>query len=166
MVRRPHQEREIRGPNPAFLDRVISDLKPAALKATLPGTWCFRVGTGWSGVSILWLGDIAFWSEPLSLCGSMQNCVNRSVSEMHFACCWDVRQPTNSRCSLHCLLFLGPNTTKICPDWLLCSSCFEIHVCSRTRRLPSLKRHTCAGCNTRWIYFSSTPSTQGADHDA
>ena len=37
-----------------------SDLKIGTPVATLPGTWRYRVraGTGWPGVSILWLGEM------------------------------------------------------------------------------------------------------------
>ena len=37
-----------------------SDLKIGTLLATLPGAWRYRVsaGTGWHGVSILWLGEV------------------------------------------------------------------------------------------------------------
>ena len=37
-----------------------SDLKIGTPVATLPGAWCYRVsaGTGWPGVSILWLGEM------------------------------------------------------------------------------------------------------------
>ena len=37
-----------------------SDLKIGTPVATLPGTWCYRVsaGTGCTGVSILWLGEV------------------------------------------------------------------------------------------------------------
>ena len=40
-----------------------SDLKIGTPVATLPGTWPSRVsaGTGWPGVSILWLGEIKSW---------------------------------------------------------------------------------------------------------
>ena len=38
-----------------------SDWKIGTLVATLPGAWCYRIitGTGWPGVSVLWLGEIA-----------------------------------------------------------------------------------------------------------
>ena len=37
-----------------------SDLNIGTPVATLPGAWCYRVsaGTGWPGVSILWLGEM------------------------------------------------------------------------------------------------------------
>ena len=50
-------QQEVSGLNLAFLDQVIQ----VTWLATLPGAMCFRVSdkTGWSGVSILWLGEIA-----------------------------------------------------------------------------------------------------------
>ena len=44
-----------------FLGRIIPvTYKLILQKATLPGAWRYRViaGTGWPGVSILWLGEI------------------------------------------------------------------------------------------------------------
>ena len=40
-----------------------SDLKIVKAVATLPGAWRYRVsaGTGRSGVSILWLGEVESW---------------------------------------------------------------------------------------------------------
>ena len=40
-----------------------SDLKIDTPVATLPGVWHYRViaGTGWPGVSILWLGEVESW---------------------------------------------------------------------------------------------------------
>ena len=40
-----------------------SDLKTGTPVATLPGAWRYRVstGTGWPGVSILWLGEVERW---------------------------------------------------------------------------------------------------------
>ena len=41
----------------------ISDSKIGTPVATLPGAWRYRViaGTGWPGVSILWLGEMESW---------------------------------------------------------------------------------------------------------
>ena len=63
----------------------IGDWKIGSPVATLPGTWCYRIsaGTGWPGVSILWLGEVeSFDLQVLSPCGSMQTCLSRSVSEI------------------------------------------------------------------------------------
>ena len=65
VVRRPPRERKIPGSNPARA-RIFSgsshtsDFKIGTPVATLPGAWCYRVstGTGWPGVSILWLGEV------------------------------------------------------------------------------------------------------------
>ena len=59
----------LRGENPGFESRLhrdfpglshTSDLKIGTPVATLPGAWRYRVsaGTGWPGVSILWLGEM------------------------------------------------------------------------------------------------------------
>ena len=65
VVRRPPQKWEILGSNPACDgifsgSRHTSDLKIGTPVAILPGTWRYRVstGTGWPGVSILWLGEV------------------------------------------------------------------------------------------------------------
>ena len=57
--------RKIPGSNPACASIFsgssdTSDFKIGTLVATLPGTWRYRVsaGTGWPGVSILWLGEM------------------------------------------------------------------------------------------------------------
>ena len=65
VVRRPPQERKILGSNPACA-RIFSrsshtsDSKIGTPVATLPGARSYRVraGTGWPGVSILWLGEM------------------------------------------------------------------------------------------------------------
>ena len=68
VVRRPPQERKVPGSNPActgifFGSSHTSDLIIGTPVATLPGAWCYRVsaGTGWPGVSILWLGEMESW---------------------------------------------------------------------------------------------------------
>ena len=64
--------------------------------ATLPGAWCFRVsaGTGWPGVSILWLDEV----ESL-ICSFYLSVAARKIEQIRpwdtLACCWDVKQPTN-----------------------------------------------------------------------
>ena len=63
-----------------------SDLKIGTPVATLPGTWHYRVsaGTGWSGVSILWLGKVEslICNFYLSV-AARKNCKSRSVPEIH-----------------------------------------------------------------------------------
>ena len=65
VVRRPPRERKVPGSNPACAgifsgSSHTSDLKIGTPVATLPGAWRYRVsvGTGWPGVSILWLGEM------------------------------------------------------------------------------------------------------------
>ena len=52
--------------------------------ATLPSAWHYKVstGTGLSGVSILWRGRTESL-QLLSKCGSMYNCLSRSIPEVH-----------------------------------------------------------------------------------
>ena len=65
VVRRPPREQKIPGSNPAC-DGIFSgsshtsDSKIDTPMAALPGAWRYRVsaGTGRSGVSILWLGEV------------------------------------------------------------------------------------------------------------
>ena len=64
-LRRPPWERKIQGSNPAWAGIFqgsghTSDFKIGTPVATLPGAWRYRVstGTGWPGVSILWLGEM------------------------------------------------------------------------------------------------------------
>ena len=67
-LRCPPREWKIPGSNPAFAgifpgSSHTSDLKIGTPVATLPNTWCYRVGagTGWPGVSILSLGEMENW---------------------------------------------------------------------------------------------------------
>ena len=63
-LRRPPPERQARGLIPACAGIIpgchTSDFKFGTAVAILPGSWRYRVsaGTGWLGVSILWLGEI------------------------------------------------------------------------------------------------------------
>ena len=66
---------------------------------TLPGAWRYMVsaGTGWPGVSILWLGEM----ESL-ICSFYLSVAARKLSEQicpwdTLACYWDVKQPTNKQ---------------------------------------------------------------------
>ena len=62
------------------------DFKIGTPVATLPGTWRYRVSaeTGWPGVSTLTGWDVNFDLQLLSRCGSMYNCLSRSVPEIHW----------------------------------------------------------------------------------
>ena len=64
--------------------------------ATLPGAWHFRVsaGTGWPGVSILWLGEVE--SLIFNFYLSVAACKIVRPWDTH-ACCWDVKQATNKQ---------------------------------------------------------------------
>ena len=63
-----------------------SDLKIGTPVTAVPGAWHYRVsvGTGWPGVSILWLYETKFDQQLLSQCGSMCNCLCRSAPEIHW----------------------------------------------------------------------------------
>ena len=64
-LRHPPQEQKISGSSPVCaeifpMSSHTRDLKICTPVATPPGTWHYRVstGTGWPGVSILWLGEV------------------------------------------------------------------------------------------------------------
>ena len=82
-----------------------SDLKIGTPVATQPGTWHCRVsvGTGWPGVSMLWLGEIE--SLVCNFCLSVaahKNCLSRSVPEIHqYVTGASSNQPTNKCSCLH-----------------------------------------------------------------
>ena len=64
--------------------------------ATLPGAWHYRVsaGTGWPGVSVLWLGEMESLSATFI---SVQQHVDVSKQIRpwdRLACWWDIKQPT------------------------------------------------------------------------
>ena len=65
--------------------------------ATLPGAWRYRVstGTGWPGVSILWLGEV-----KRLICNFYLSVAARKIEQIcpwdTLACCWDVKQPVNN----------------------------------------------------------------------
>ena len=75
------------------------DLKIGTPVATLPGAWHYKIsaGTGWPGVSKLWLGEVEslIWNFYLSVALSVQ-----ILSWDTLACCWDVKQPTNNQLTL------------------------------------------------------------------
>ena len=67
-LRRPPRKRKIPGSNPACAGIFPGSSRTSGLKidtpvATLTGAWCYRVsaGTGLSGVSIMWLGEMESW---------------------------------------------------------------------------------------------------------
>ena len=96
------QEQETEESNRAFPSH-RSDLNSGPPAATLPGASHYRVRarTGWPGVRILWLGEIA--SLICHQNDSMHNCLSRLVPQMHCASCWDVKQPANKP---QCVQFL------------------------------------------------------------
>ena len=73
------------------------DLKIGTPVATPPGAWRYRVnaGTGWPGVSILWLGEV----ESL-ICNFYLSVAARQIDWAdpplrYTACCLDVKQASN-----------------------------------------------------------------------
>ena len=74
------------------------DFKVNTPVATLPGAWYYRVsaGTGWPGVSILWLGEM----ESL-VCNFCLSVAAHKIVQIRpwdtLACCWDIKQPTNKQ---------------------------------------------------------------------
>ena len=88
-----------------------SDFKIGTPVATLPGAWRYRVsaGTGWPGVSILWLAETERWICKFHLSVAARKIVwagfatsisvwqRAKLSEQirprdTLACCWDVKQ--------------------------------------------------------------------------
>ena len=75
-----------------------SDFNFGTPVATLPGTWHYRVsaGTGWPGVSTLWLGEVESW-----ICNFYLSVAARKIVQIRpwdtLACCWDVKQPTKTK---------------------------------------------------------------------
>ena len=64
--------------------------------AILPGAWHYRVnaGTGWAGVSILWLGEIE--SLICTFCLSVAASKTEQICPWDTqAYCWDIKQSTN-----------------------------------------------------------------------
>ena len=114
MVRRPHQERKIPGSNPTCAGVFsgwshTSDLKIATPVATLPGAWHYRVstGTGWPGVTILWLDAVEHWSAT-SISVWQQVKLSEQICPWDtLAYCWDIKQPTKK-----------PTTIKNCTVYI------------------------------------------------
>ena len=102
-LRRPPRERKILGSNLTCTgifsgSSHTSDLKNGTPVATLPGAWRYRVstGTGWPGVSTLWLCDVESW-----ICNFISVWQHVKLSSQIRpwdtpACCWDVKQPTKA----------------------------------------------------------------------
>ena len=107
-LRRPPEERKIPGSNPACTgifpgSSHTSDLRTGTPAATLPGAWRHGVsaGIGWSGVSILWLGEMESWI--CNFCLSVAACRTEQICPLDtLPCCWYVKQPTNKPLSLQC----------------------------------------------------------------
>ena len=82
-----------------------SDFKIGTPVATLPGAWRYGVsaGTGWPGVSILWLGEVesCICNFYLSVAAGKIVCADPTWDTL--ACCWDVKQPTNKATNLFSL---------------------------------------------------------------
>ena len=84
-----------------FRGRHTSDFKIGTPVATLSGAWRYRVSavTGWSDVSILWLGEV----ESL-ICNFYLSVAARKIEQIRpwdtLACCWDVKQPTSKQTTL------------------------------------------------------------------
>ena len=65
-------------------------LKSCTQVATLPGA-----GTGWPGVSVLWLGEIVGSATSISVWQHVK--LSEQICPWDtLACCWDVKQPTNN----------------------------------------------------------------------
>ena len=111
VVRRPPRERKIPGSNPACAgifseSSHTSDSKTGTPVATLPGAWRYRIsaGTGWPGVSILWLGEEEVWSATSISVWQHVKLPEQICPWDTLAYCWDVKQPTN-KLVIHLLLY-------------------------------------------------------------
>ena len=112
VVRRPPRERKIPGSNPGCAgifwgSSHTSDFKIGTPVATLPGASRYRVstGTGWPGVSILWLGEVERLICNFYLSVAARKKILKLSKQIRpwdtLACCWDVKQPTNNH---NCIL--------------------------------------------------------------
>ena len=108
-------------------------LKIGTPVATLPGAWRYRVsaGTGWPGVSILWLGEME--SLICNFCLSVAACKIVWADPWDtVACCWDVKQPTNKQTNLplppSLLIFLS---SSLCLSPLLPLFLFSVNKSKR-----------------------------------
>ena len=117
-----------------------SDAKIGTPVATLPCIWCYRVsaGTGWPGVSVSWLGEIANL-----ICNLISVWQHIDLSEqirpwdtLAFYC--DVKQPTNSHLTLlHgscsgqqiCTPCLGDLAVRHPPQELFCCIMLQAIIC-------------------------------------
>ena len=66
--------------------------------ATLPGAWHYRIraGTGWLGVSILWLGEIAWSATSISVWQHIHLSEQTRAWDT-LACCWDIKRASNQQ---------------------------------------------------------------------
>ena len=100
---------------------ITSELKHWYSRGYPANTLCYRVsnGTGWTGVSTMWLGEIVSLScKLLSQSGSTYNCMSQSVLVRYtsLACCWDVKQLTNN----NTLIFKPKERSKL-NLWAFCT---------------------------------------------
>ena len=158
--------------------------------ATLPGAWV-STGTGWSGVSILRLGNL----QLISLCGSTYNCLSRSVPEIHKRVAVTLSsQPTNQQtpvvfaqsCSCNQQLRTGglgtyqshsARTSRYFPPFLkinhqlsfFCFICFPIflssRVCAVLAQSPILNRRSKdGGSNDLFLCVSGVQNEGNVPH--
>ena len=98
--------------------------------SALLGAWCYRVsvGTGWTGVSILWLGDIDTLISFISVWQDLQ--FSEQIQPWDaLACFWDIKQASNqpykqtlysSFLSPDLVLHLGPGIAQWVVCWARC----------------------------------------------
>ena len=102
MVWCPPWEQETQVSNPAIFSWVILvklalPVKTGTLVATLSGAWHQRIyaKTDWSGISILWLSEIASLLCSSSLSVSVLISLEQIYLRDTLACRWDAKRPTN-----------------------------------------------------------------------
>ena len=122
VVRRPPRERKIPRSIPACVgifsgSSHTSDIQIGTPVTTLPGSWRYRVsaGTGRTGVSILWLGEMEVWSATSNSVWQHVKLSEQIRPRDTLACCWDVKQASNQQTlSFCCSMFVEhPDVAKL-----------------------------------------------------
>ena len=106
-LRRPPRKRKVRSSNPAcdgifFGSSHTSDLKIGTPVAAPPGAWRYSVsaGTGRTGVSILWLGEVESFICNFYLSVAARTIVWVDPSLKCTSMCLDVKQSTSKQTNI------------------------------------------------------------------
>ena len=107
-----------------------SDFKISTANATLPGTWYFRAGTGWSSVSILWLGEIKTLMCNFYISVAAHTLVSADPSLRYTSIllgCKATNQQTMYACEYNCLC-MSMHMCFLC----ICIYCMTVQCCEDT----------------------------------